>query len=226
VDTDSDVQATPTTLTRNIAERRWSMAWIHTGVIAAAAFASGALTVNSLDLTGGFPEFPSTTSAEASFARDMQNHHAQAIEVAVIARDRSTDPQIREMASDLALSQQQEIGQMRALLAVWNLPPVGPILMDDPNGQHAMTPSGAGPGMLSQREIDQLGALPARSVGIRFFELMIPHHEAGISMAEAILAKTGVPVVRDLVTTILRVQRDEVILMKDLLRQRGVRVSA
>ncbi|WP_019872906.1 DUF305 domain-containing protein [Sporichthya polymorpha] len=194
------------------------------GVIAGAAFLSGALTIVNLDRTEAASGSPSTTSAEAVFARDMQNHHAQAIEMAVIARDRSTDSQIREIASDLALSQQQEIGQMRALLAVWRLPPVGPIFMDEAKGQHPQTAAGREPGMSSQDEIEQLGAVPRKTVGIRFFELMIPHHETGIRMAEAVLANTEDPVVRDLVTTILRVQRDEVTLMKDLLQQRGIRV--
>ena len=201
------------------------MAWIRTSVFGVAAFVSGALTIFNLDMTEAAPSYPLTTSAEAAFARDMQNHHAQAIEMAVIARDRSSDPQIREIASDLALSQQQEIGQMRALLAVWGLPPVGPIFMDDANAEHVMTATGTGPGMLNQAEIDRLGTLPRKTVGIRFFEMMIPHHEAGIAMAGTVLAKTGEPVVRDLVTTILRVQRDEVTLLKDLLRQRGVRVG-
>ena len=173
------------------------MAWIHTGVIAVAAFLSGALTIVNLDRTEAASASPSTTSAEAVFARDMQNSHAQAIEMAVIARNRSTDSQIREIASDLALSQQQEIGQMRALLAVWGLPPVGPIFMDDADGQHAITAAGGGPGMLSQSEIDRLSAIPRKAVGIRFFEVMIPHHEAGFRMAEAVLAKTEDPVVRE-----------------------------
>lgn len=201
------------------------MAWIHTGVIAVAAFLSGALTNVNLDRTEAAPALPSTTSAEAAFARDMQNHHAQAIEMALIARDRSTDSQVREIASDLALSQQQEIGQMRALLAVWGLPTVDPTFMDDVKGEHKMTATGGATALMSQREIDQLGAMPHNTVGIRFFELMIPHHEAGIRMAEAVLVATEDPVVRDLATTILRVQRDEVILMKDLLRQRGIRAG-
>lgn len=200
------------------------MGWVHTTVIGAAAFMSGALTIFNLDHSDAGPADPSTTSAEATFARDMQNHHAQAIEMAVIARDRSSDPQIREIASDLALSQQQEIGQMRALLTVWGLPSVGPIFMDDANGQHTMGPAASG--MVSQGEIDKLGKLPRKVVGIRFFELMIPHHEAGVVMSEKVLAQTDDPAVRDLVTTILRVQRDEITLLKDLLRQRGVKVGA
>lgn len=185
-------------------------------LIGVAAFASGALTFAQLDRPDPGPTHPTTASAEAAFTRDMQTHHAQAIEMATLARDRSTDPQLQELAYDLALSQQQEIGQMRTLLAVWGLPPVGPAPADPTAGAHH---AGA---VMSQADLDSLAAMPRKSVGIRFLQLMIPHHEAGVAMAQDILGRTADPLLRDLATTILNVQQHEITLMNDLLRQRGV----
>lgn len=55
---------------------------------------------------------PGDGSAEAGFARDMSNHHAQAVEMAEIVRDRTTDATIRAMATEVVLVQQFQIGQI------------------------------------------------------------------------------------------------------------------
>ncbi|MCY7411833.1 MAG: DUF305 domain-containing protein [Salinibacterium sp.] len=65
---------------------------------------------------------PSTTSAEAGFARDMQEHHNQAVELSMIVRDRTDDPDTRLLAYDIATSQSQQSGQMFGWLAEWGLP--------------------------------------------------------------------------------------------------------
>ena len=41
---------------------------------------------------------PSSASAEAGFARDMQTHHAQAVEMAFLIRDRSEDADLTRLA--------------------------------------------------------------------------------------------------------------------------------
>ena len=46
-------------------------------------------------LLGGEHE-PSDQSPEAGFARDMSVHHAQAVELAFIVRDRTDDPEVRD----------------------------------------------------------------------------------------------------------------------------------
>lgn len=61
-------------------------------------------------------------SAEAGFARDMQEHHNQAVELALIVRDRTDDPDTRLLAYDIATSQSQQSGQMFGWLAEWGLP--------------------------------------------------------------------------------------------------------
>ena len=44
-----------------------------------------------------------TTSAAAGFLRDMQVHHAQAVDMAMTIRDISDDPDLRRLAYDIAL---------------------------------------------------------------------------------------------------------------------------
>jgi uncharacterized protein (DUF305 family) len=70
-------------------------------------------------------EAPTEDSAEAGFARDMMVHHAQAVQMAEIVRDKTESEEIRTMAADIALTQQAQIGQMQGWLAVWGLPATG-----------------------------------------------------------------------------------------------------
>lgn len=65
---------------------------------------------------------PTDTGVEAGFARDMQTHHDQAVQMALIIRDQSDDPAIRSLAYDIATSQAQQSGQMYAWLNAWGLP--------------------------------------------------------------------------------------------------------
>src|SRR5215213_11235045 len=64
---------------------------------------------------------PGEGSAEAGFAHDMIVHHAQAVQMAEIVRDRTQSDDMRLLASDISLTQQAQIGIMQGWLAVWGL---------------------------------------------------------------------------------------------------------
>jgi uncharacterized protein (DUF305 family) len=53
----------------------------------------------------------------------MSVHHAQAVGMALIILDRSRDRQIRILATDIALTQQAQIGQMRGRCLAWRRQP-------------------------------------------------------------------------------------------------------
>ncbi|MEV4010737.1 DUF305 domain-containing protein [Nonomuraea angiospora] len=78
---------------------------------AALAFALAAFGLGLL-----WPRPPADASVEAGFARDMQAHHAQAVQMTLIVRDRISDREVRTLAYDIATTQQQQIGQMYAWL--------------------------------------------------------------------------------------------------------------
>ena len=65
---------------------------------------------------------PGEGSAEAGFARDMIVHHAQAVQMAEIVRDRTQSDDMRLLAADISLTQQAQIGIMQGWLQVWGLP--------------------------------------------------------------------------------------------------------
>ena len=166
---------------------------------------------------------PGDGSVEAGFARDMISHHAQAVEMAEIVRDRTEDPEIRTLAKDIALTQQAQIGQMRGWLAVWGLSPTG---TEPAMTWMGMPAEGRMPGMATQEEINRLSELPPGEADKRFLELMIPHHRAALDMAGAVLEKTDRPAVKELATAIKSSQETEIAYMEQMLRDRGEKAPA
>jgi len=161
---------------------------------------------------------PSNDSAEAGFARDMIVHHAQAVQMAEIIRDKTDSDAIRLLASDISLTQQGQIGIMQGWLGAWGLPITGE--------ERAMAwmghpTDGLMPGMATPEEMDQLGKLPPDRADVLFLRLMISHHEAAIPMAQAVLKRTDEPEVRQLANSIIEPQKAEIWNMKAMVEKVG-----
>ncbi|RFA20358.1 hypothetical protein B7R25_10260 [Subtercola boreus] len=189
--------------------------------------------------------YPTTLSAEAGFARDMQVHHQQAIDMAMTVREQTTDPEIRQLAYDIATSQGQQAGQMYAWLNLWGLPQASPTpqmtwmtlpTLDQNASDHGMnmgstesTP-GAGdafaagatmPGMASAADLSRLGTLTGVDAEKLFLTLMIAHHKGGVEMAKALDERSTDPNVLALANSIIKAQTSEIGYMTELLAARG-----
>ena len=161
---------------------------------------------------------PGDGSAEAGFVRDMSVHHAQAVEMAEIVRDKTGNEEVRLLAADMALTQQGQIGRMQGWLDTWNLPATG----TEPAMSWMGHPTqGRMPGMASPEEIERLQNAPPDEADKIFFRLMIPHHQAAVPMAEAVMERTDRPEVKNLAGAIAASQKGEIQVMKDMLEQRG-----
>ena len=161
---------------------------------------------------------PAEVSPEVTFARDMSAHHNQAVEMALILRDRTEDPNLRLFALDIMLTQQAQIGQMQGWLSVWQRPLQGTTA--------PMAGHGAMMGMATQAAVNELHGLPVAEAETRFLELMIRHHEGGLQMAQDVLAATQRPEVIRLARSIIDGQTAEVTYMRALLEQRGKEAPA
>jgi uncharacterized protein (DUF305 family) len=161
---------------------------------------------------------PAHDSPAAGFARDMMVHHAQAVEMAEIVRDRTENPQIRILATDIALTQQAQIGQMQGWLAVWGLPPTGD---EKPMAWMGHPVDGAMPGMATPEEIDRLRELPTGKGDELFLRLMIPHHVAAIPMARAVIERGDEPEVELFAEKVIAHQQAEIENMQEMLKAMG-----
>jgi uncharacterized protein (DUF305 family) len=153
---------------------------------------------------------PAENGPEARFARAMAMHHEQAVEMALVVRDRSADSAIRHLALDILLTQQAQIGQMQGWLAAWRLSLGG----SAPPMSGAHSPEHMG--MATRAEVASLSSLPIRDAERAFLELMIRHHRGGTAMAEEALRATQRPEVRRLATAIIESQRGEIQYMEQL----------
>ncbi len=183
----------------------------------AVVFGSLAVVALALYLTS---RPPTDSSVEAGFARDMMVHHAQAVEMAGILSDKSVSPEIETLATDIALTQQAQIGQMQGWLAAWGLP----MTAAEPAMSWMGHPTiGRMPGMATPEEIEALRKASPEEAERRFLRLMIPHHQAAVPMAEAALKETDRPEVRQLAGAIGASQKAEIEVMQDLLEEREMK---
>ncbi|MEV5828086.1 DUF305 domain-containing protein [Spirillospora sp. NPDC052242] len=182
---------------------------------------------------------PGTDGPEAGFARDMSAHHAQAVQMSFIVRDRTDDAGVRLLAYDIANTQSQQIGMMTAWLDEWELPkadPGGRMRWMSGHGGHgggaaspapgASGPSGPMPGMATPEQLARLERASGRDAEVLYLRLMITHHRAGVAMAEAVLGLTGHERVRRLARTMVQGQQSEIELMEGMLRDRGASPAA
>ncbi len=188
---------------------------------------AAALLAVALGFVGGVwtasPRPPANDSAEAGFARDMITHHGQAVAMSVSEYRSTGDPVLRQIAVDIALTQQAQIGMMSTWLDHWGLGPTGtePPMAWMPHGGSSLLPDGRMPGMASAADMEKLRAGTGREKDVLFCRLMIAHHLGGIHMAEGVLETTEDPQVRALAEAMKSGQQSEVGALQDQLKRFG-----
>ncbi|MBR7742337.1 DUF305 domain-containing protein [Phycicoccus sp. BSK3Z-2] len=161
---------------------------------------------------------------DAGFARDMQKHHLQAVEMSFIVRDRTQDPAVRTLAFDIITSQQQQAGQMYGWLRQWGLPQTGSSPeMAWVGGEHAAHVEAGQPmpGLATPEQLDDLRAASGVEAERLFLELMIAHHRGGVDMAIAAVADARTDEVRSLARAMENAQSAEITLMEGMLEERA-----
>lgn len=163
--------------------------------IAAVAFALGRLSTFGVGSTT-----PGDASSEAGFARDMQVHHAQAIDMAMTIYRATEDEDLRVLSYDIATGQSAQRGEMFDWLVQWGLPQAGGspmawmsesdaghdhgVVADDPMTDEEI---GVAMGMATAAELIALEEATGQVADCLFLELMIRHHEGAIPMTDAVL---------------------------------------
>jgi uncharacterized protein (DUF305 family) len=161
---------------------------------------------------GGDDEADSVATGEVPFDQAfidaMVPHHQDAIEMAKAARGRGlTQPELDEIASDIIASQQSEIDQMLDWREEWfgsrTLGPVLPEVLGVPEDELGMEHGTA----------EEIAG--AADVDAAFAQLMIPHHEGAIAMAESAEDSAQHDEVKDLAAAIIEAQEREIGIMEE-----------
>jgi uncharacterized protein (DUF305 family) len=126
---------------------------------------------------------PAHTPADARFMQRMIPHHAQALEMTALVKDRSTNVDLNLLAERIDVSQGDEIRQMERWLR--------------DRGEEVPAHSGHGghdtsmPGMLNTEQMGQLAAARGVQFDRLFLEFMIRHHEGALAMVRELYANGG-----------------------------------
>ncbi|MGE5826816.1 MAG: DUF305 domain-containing protein [Micromonosporaceae bacterium] len=198
--------------------QRYRMLAIALGVVVVLLIGYGA------GLLTARPSHPGDASPEAGFARDMTEHHNQAVEMGMIAYQKASRADIRSLGADIAMTQKGQVGVMQTWLKDWGLSPnsTRTPMSWMPEGQRALDGNRM-PGMATRDEVAKLNSATGVQVDILFCQYMLRHHIGGIHMVDGVLAQTDDPQIRELAQGMKDGQTKEIQVLRSLLEDLGAK---
>jgi uncharacterized protein (DUF305 family) len=146
---------------------------------------------------------------DVAFATNMIPHHQQAVEMSALVADRSTNPELIELAKKISAAQQPEIEIMKVFLVQWKENPD----TGSAHGGHGGTMAG----MVDEATMTRLESLNGAEFDTLWLESMISHHQGAIEMAKAEIANGENVDAKGLAQTIIDTQQAEIGQMKQML---------
>jgi uncharacterized protein (DUF305 family) len=113
--------------------------------------------------------------AEQQFMEQMTSHHADAIQMAEMAKEKAKNGQVKSLAAGIITAQNKEITDMKSWYKQWfgkDLPAMA-----------------AMPGMMMDDGMDMGKLSSATDFDLEFVNQMVPHHQKAVQMAKDILTK-------------------------------------
>ncbi len=122
--------------------------------------------------------------ADIKFMQGMIGHHTQAIEMTNLLATRTASADMKKLAQRIEISQLDEIKMMQEWLRDRG--------QQVPTGkEHHTHGTALMPGMLTEDEMTQLGALKGKAFDKSFLESMIKHHQGALTMVQDLLETPG-----------------------------------
>ncbi|GAB3601716.1 DUF305 domain-containing protein [Kineococcus gypseus] len=160
---------------------------------------------------------------DVQFAQMMLVHHRGAIEMAQMAPERASSPQVKELAASIDAAQQPEIEQMTSWLQAWGEPVEAGSSMEgmDHSMHGSSTSGGSMPGTMSEEQMTQLNAATGADFDRVFLQMMIEHHTGAVQMAETEQRDGLNPQALELADSIVTSQSAEIARMQQMLTATG-----
>jgi uncharacterized protein (DUF305 family) len=155
----------------------------------------------------------SHTPDDIQFIQDMMVHHQQALDMAVLAKDRTNSPGVLDASGRIEASQADEIAFMTQWLTVRGEPLINQLHADD-HQHHVMM------GMATPAQMQSLRDATGSDFDRHFLSLMITHHEGALEMVETLMEQPGAaydPTLFEFTTDIVNDQEKEIERMHGLL---------
>ncbi|MCW1958496.1 MAG: DUF305 domain-containing protein [Mycobacterium sp.] len=192
------------------------------GAAAAVALSSCSTTAKEDRSVG--PSSSASAAADAQGAHDQDDvmfaqlmipHHQQAVELAALVPDRSTNQSLIKLAAAISAQQQPEIETMRAALKQWG---VNPDEMAHGSGHAGMTMQG----MVDDATMIKLEALKGAEFDELWLKSMINHHKGAVAMADIEIKDGTNPDMVGLAKNIVSAQEAEIDQMTSMQTGLGV----
>lgn len=151
--------------------------------------------------------------ADVAFVQAMIPHHTQAVQMSQLAQRRATNPQVKQLATQIAQAQGPEIQQMQAMLQSRGAPA-------QPTASAGMPGSNMPdmPGMMADAQMRQLQQASGAAFDRMWLQMMIQHHTAAIQMSQTELRNGNNPDAKALAQKIIDAQQAEITQMQAVLR--------
>lgn len=175
------------------------------------------------------PDGSEFNDADVQFATRMIPHHAQAVEMAVLAEGRDLDPEVAALVADVREAQVPEVQTMTGWLTSWG-EPVPETGLDHANAGHGDGAHDGGSdgmdgmegmdgmaGMMSAEQMQELRTADDAEFEQLWLEMMTEHHEGAIEMAEQEVEDGLHPDAVALAESIIASQSAEIETMEELL---------
>lgn len=153
---------------------------------------------------------PGVDADDVEFAQCMTPHHAQAVEMSVLALDPASGarPEVVDLAQRIHDVQTTEIAMMGDWLAAWGEP-----LEDSSMGHDVQLMSG----MQSDEAMAALAASTGAAFDEAWLEMMVTHHRGGITMSRHAVEDGSDPAVSAAAQAMIAAQTAEIAEMEALL---------
>ena len=163
-------------------------------------------------MMGGSASTDQNAPFDQRFLDQMIVHQQGAVLSAQTMIADSARPELRDLAQRMITAQQREIDQMRQWRQSW----YGTSSSSTLPGM--MSGGMMGSGMMNRDQMRQMMGANA-DVDRMFLQMMIPHHEAAITMAQRALTQAEHPELKTLAQDIITAQRAEIAEMQGYLTQ-------
>ncbi|TYP88640.1 DUF305 domain-containing protein [Blastococcus xanthinilyticus] len=154
--------------------------------------------------------------ADVAFVQGMLPHHEGALRMAQLADGRAYDPRVIDLANRIEAAQGPEIETMTGWLEAWGEP-----LPEDDMGGMDHGSGGMDMEGMTEEDMTALDSTSGAEFDRMFLEMMIPHHQGAVDMAETEIADGSNPDAVDMAREIVESQTAEIEEMQTLLTELG-----
>lgn len=182
------------------------------------ALALVALLAITISACGGSDSSADANAVDEAFVNEMVMHHELAVEMAKIAQDRGQHPELQQLADDIVSTQEKEITEMRTVQGELSGSSGDSMSgMDMSGGGHMSAHSTSANAKTLGISMDEMGMSmdvsslkTANPFDRAFIEMMVPHHQGAVLMANAEVEKGVNPDLVSLAKRIISAQTREI----------------